>query len=83
MGQIIHEFRHRTIDEVSMLAGISHGTCHKILTDLNMRRVASNFVPRLLNVIQKQQRLDICFDLKESGFNDHSFLISVFLFRKL
>ena len=30
--QIIREDRH-TIDEVSMLVGISHGTCHKILTE--------------------------------------------------
>ena len=28
--QIIREDRRRTIDEVSMLVGISHGTCHKI-----------------------------------------------------
>jgi len=35
--QIILEDRRHTIDEVSMLAGISHGTCHKILTgDLKM-----------------------------------------------
>ena len=27
--QIICEDRHHTIDEVSMLVGISHGTCHK------------------------------------------------------
>jgi len=31
--QIIHEDRHRTIDEVSMLVGIGHGTCHKILIE--------------------------------------------------
>ena len=31
--QIIREDRRRTIDEVSMLVGISHGTCHKILTE--------------------------------------------------
>ena len=49
--QIICEDRRLTIDEVSMLVGISHGTCHKILTeDLKMRRVASKFVPRLLSV---------------------------------
>ena len=35
-----------TIGEVSMLVGISHGTCHKILTeDLKMRRVASKIMP--------------------------------------
>ena len=31
--QIIREDRRRTIDEVSMLSGTSHGTCHKILTE--------------------------------------------------
>ena len=31
--QIICEDCHLTIDEVSMLMGISHGTCHKILTE--------------------------------------------------
>ena len=56
---IVREDRRRTIDEVSMLVGINHGTCHKTLTDLKMRRVASNFVPRLLSVGQKQQRLDV------------------------
>jgi len=30
--QFIREDRRRTIDEVSMLVGISHGTYHKILT---------------------------------------------------
>jgi len=56
--QIIHEDRRRTVNEVSMLVGISHGTCHKILTeDLKMQRVTSKFVPRLLSVDQKQQRL--------------------------
>jgi len=71
--QIICEDHHRTIDEVSMLVGISHGTCHKILTeDLKMQRVASKFAPRLLSVDQKQQRLDVCLDLKENTANDPS-----------
>ena len=76
--QIIREDRRRTTDEVSMLVGISHGTCHKILTeDLKMRRVPSKFVPRLLSVDQKQQRLDVCLDLKENAANDASFLSNV------
>ena len=58
--QIIRKDRRLTIDEVGMLLGISHGTCHTILTeDLKMRRVASKFVPRLLSVDQKQQRLEV------------------------
>ena len=73
--QIIREDRRRTTDEVSMLLGISHGSCHKILTeDLKMRCVASKFLPRLLSVDQKQQRLDFCLDLKENSANDPSFL---------
>ena len=76
--QIIREDRRRTIGEVSKLVGISHGTCHKILRDdLKMRRVASKFVPRLLCVDQKQQRLDVCLDLKENVANDPSFLSNV------
>ena len=69
--QIICEDRRRTIDEVSMLVGISHGTCHKLLTeDLKMRRVPSKFVPRLLSVDQKQPRLDVCLDLKKNAAKD-------------
>jgi len=38
--QIIREDRRRTIHKVSMLVGINHRTCHKILTeDLKMRSV--------------------------------------------
>ena len=75
--QIIREDR-CTIDEVSMLVGISHGTCHKILTeDLKMWRVASKFVPRLLSVDQKQKRLDVCLDLKENSAKDPNFLSNV------
>jgi len=75
---VIREDRRRTVDEVSMLVGISHGICHNILIeDLKMRRVASKFVPRLLSVDQKQQRLDVCLDLKENAANDPSFLSNV------
>ena len=76
--QIIREDRRRATDKASMLVGTSHGTCHKMLPeDLKMRRVASKFVPRLLSVQQKQQRLDVCLDLKENAGNDSSFLSNV------
>ena len=76
--QIIREDRRRTIDEVSMLVGIINGTCHKILTeDLKTRRVASKFLPRLLSVDEKQQRLDFSFDPKENVAKDPSFLSNV------
>ena len=80
LHHIIHEDRCHTIDEVSMLVGISHGTCHKILTeDLKMQCVASKFVPKLLSVNQKQQRLDVCLDLKENAANYPSFLSNVIM----
>jgi len=76
--RITRKDRHPTIGEVIMLVGISHGTCHKILTeDLKMRCVASKFVPRLPSVDQKQRRLDICLDLKENAANNPSFLSNV------
>jgi hypothetical protein len=40
--QIIREGRRHTTDEVSMLVGISHGNCHKMLTEgLKTRLVAT------------------------------------------
>ena len=42
-----------------------------------MRRVPSKLVPRLLSVDQKEQRLDVCLDLKENATNDPSFLSNV------
>ena len=42
-----------------------------------MQRVASKFVPRLLSVDQKQQRLDVCLDFKENAANDPRFLSNV------
>jgi len=78
--QIICRDHRCTIDEVSMLVGISHGTCHKILTeDLKMRHVASKFIPRFLSVDQKQQWLDVCLDHKENAANDPSFLSNVIM----
>ena len=76
--QIIREDRRSTFNEVSMLMGVSHGTCHKILTeDLKMRRVVSKFVPTFLSFDQKQHRIDDCLDLRENAANDPSFLSNV------
>jgi len=76
--QIIREDCCCNIDEVCMLVGISHATCHKILTeDLKMQRVASKFAARRLSVDQKQQWLDVCLNLKENAANDPSFLSNV------
>lgn len=57
--------RRLTVRELANEAGISIGSCHEILTEnLQMRRVAAKFVPRLLTLEQKENRLTICQDLK-------------------
>ena len=73
--QIIREDHRRTIDEVSMLVGISHGTCHKILTeDLKMQCVASRFVPRLLSVDKNSNELTFAWTSKKMPLMTPAFL---------
>ena len=49
--KIVMENRRITIREVSEDVGISVGSCHAIFSDiLGLKRVASKFVPKLLNV---------------------------------
>jgi len=72
--QIIREDHRRTIDDVSMLVGISHGTCHKNLTeDLKMRRVASNVVPRLLRVDKNSHDLTFAWNSKKMPLTTPAF----------
>jgi hypothetical protein len=58
-----------TVDEITAAAaaGISHGTCHKILSDdLNMSHVTQHSVPRVLTQDQRD-RMSICGDLIDSA----------------
>ena len=72
---LIHEDRRRTIHESSALVSIGYSVCQVILTEnLNMRRVAAKFVPRLLTTDQKERRLGVCSELRELETNDPSFL---------
>jgi hypothetical protein len=44
------------VDEIARAAGISHGTCHKILSDnLNMSRVTQHSVPCVLTQDQHDE----------------------------
>jgi hypothetical protein len=73
--EVICEDRRRTIHDVCNLLVLSYGTCQRILSDeLNMRRIAAKFVPRLLSDDQKQHRLEVCMELKEQVRNDPDFL---------
>jgi hypothetical protein len=53
-GQVIHEERRRTINDVFNFIGLPNYTFWWIVTeDLTMRWIATNFLPRLLNDDQK------------------------------
>jgi hypothetical protein len=61
------------VDEITAAAaaGISHGTCHKILSeDLNMSRVTQHGVPRVLMQYQRDDCMSICCDLIDSADKD-------------
>jgi transposase len=54
--ELIHEGRRRTIHELADTVGISYGVFQEIVTkNLNMRRIAAKFVPRLITNDQKQR----------------------------
>lgn len=64
---LIMSDRRLTIRELSLATGFSYGTCQKVLTeDLLLRRVSAKFVPKLLSEEQKQQRVTLASDLKDS-----------------
>jgi hypothetical protein len=66
--------RSQMLDQIAA-AGISHGTCHKILSDdLNMSCVTQHSVPRVLTRDQRDNRMSICGDLIDSANKDGTFL---------
>ena len=72
--------RRLTIREISGETGFGFGTVQKVLTnDLNMRRVAAKFVPRLLTDDQKKLRMHACNDFKEAFRNDQNFISKVII----
>ena len=74
----INEDRRYTIDGISEATAVSWSSCQRILTvDLNMRRVAAKFVPRLLTQDQKSSRLTLCQELKNRIESDPDFLSKV------
>jgi hypothetical protein len=55
--------------------GIAYGTCQQILTaELGMHHVTAKFVPRILTVDQKQQRVSICEELHQITSDGATFL---------
>jgi hypothetical protein len=68
----------RTIHDVCEIVGLSYGTVQRILSDdLNMRRIAAKFVPRLLSNDQKEHRVVVCRELKDQARDDPDFISKV------
>jgi len=77
---MIQSNRRLTIREISGDLKISYGSVQNILTtDVNMRRVSAKFVPCVLTVEQKQQRLSISLELHDCAASDSSFLGNVIM----
>jgi hypothetical protein len=71
----VHAIRSQTVDEIASAAGISHATCHRILSDgLNMSGVTQHSVPRVPAQDQCDDRMSICSDLINSADKDGMFL---------
>jgi len=78
VSEMIRSNRRLTIREISEDLNISYGSVQNILTtDLNMRRVIAKFVPGILTVEQKQERLSVSLELRDRAASDSSFLGNV------
>ena len=72
--------RRLTVREVAEEVSISKSSCHTILSKkLEMHRVASKFVPRLLTVDQKRNRVTVSQDLLDRSNADENFIKTIFL----
>jgi len=72
--EVILEDRRQTIHDFCNRVGLPYGSCQRILADeLNMRRIAAKFVPRLLNNDQPDYRVQVCFELQKAVRNDPNF----------
>ena len=70
--------RRLTVREIAEEVGISKDSAHEILrADLNMRRVAAKFVPKLLSAEQKELRVEVAQDLLDTTSTDPEFLNTV------
>ena len=61
----INADRRRTIDEISEITGLSWSSCQRMLTgNLNIKRAAAKFVPRLLTEDKKKQSFEFLLRFK-------------------
>jgi len=68
----------RSNDEISEINSLSWSSCQQMLMgDLNMKRVSTKFIPHLLTEDQKNNRLNVCYNLREQAGNDPQILSKV------
>jgi hypothetical protein len=73
--ELIHEDHCQPIHELADIVGISCGDYQEILTEnLNVRCIATMFLPQLLTNDQKQQRIIAYLELQEKAIEDPSFI---------
>jgi len=58
-----------TVKEITNDVGISTGSFHSILTgELGTKRVSARLIPILLTEGPNEYRIEMCLELKNSGF---------------
>jgi len=69
----------QTIGEISEITGLSWSLFQRMLTeDLNMKRVSTKFIPRLLTEDKKKTNcVNVCYDLREQVGNNPQILSKV------
>jgi len=73
----VNQDRCRTIHDLCEEVGIGYGSCQRILTEqLNMHRISAKVVPRVLTHDQKDSRVAISQELKETVINDPTLLLN-------
>ena len=81
--KLLHEFKTSSVridvgPFVTLLREVGYGTCQRVLTEeLGMHRVAAKFVPTILTADQKQQRVNVCTELRQLASDDETFLSRV------
>ena len=76
--ELIRQGRRRIIRDIAEEVEVGYGTCQRVLTEeLGMNRVAAKFVPRILTADQKQQRVNVCTELRQLASHDETFLSRV------
>jgi hypothetical protein len=72
--ELIHQDRRLTIRDIAEEVEVGYGTCQRVLTEeLGRHCVAAKFVPRILTADQKQQRVNVCTELRQLA-SDETFL---------